>query len=98
MEREVVIEVIAFIVGGLVLTWGLRSAAFAFSGGEQSGRHEVGRPSMGSSGGSEEAPEADAPVAAKSARTQRFHQAVNYALSLAAMGALVAMLVGAWLA
>jgi hypothetical protein len=50
---------------------------------------------MGSSGGSEEAPEPDAPVAAKSARAQRFHQAVNYTLSLAAMGALVAMLVGA---
>lgn len=100
MTVDGVVEVIAFIVGGLVLAWGFRSLAFASSGGDRSGLHELGRASVAATGGSEDVPEPEeaAEVVVKSARTQRFHQAANYVLSLAAMGALAAMLIGAYLA
>lgn len=98
MTVEEIAEVVAFIVGGLVLVWGFRSLAFASSGGERSGRHEVGRPLMNPSADADDEPESDVAEAASAARRHRFHQVANYTLSLAAMGALVAMLVGAWLA
>ncbi len=103
MTVDEVVEVIAFIVGGLVLAWGFRSLAFAVSGGERSGMHELGAPSEASSADSDsdeppEPAEAEAAEATRAARTHRMHQVANYALSLAAMGALVAMLVGAALA
>ena len=83
--------------------WAFRSLAFASSGGDGAGLHELGKASVAASGGSEDAPDAEEEVAAvvtgvKSAQTQRFHQMVNYVLSLAAMGALAAMLIGAYLA
>ena len=103
MTVDGVAEVIAFILGGLVLAWGFRSLAFASSGGDRSGMHELGTASVGATGGSDDAPDAEEEAAAvvtgvKSAGTQRFHQAANYVLSLAAMGALAAMLIGAYLA
>ncbi|MBT5773944.1 MAG: hypothetical protein HOH95_06160 [Dehalococcoidia bacterium] len=103
MTVDGVAEVIAFILGGLVLLWGFRSLAFASSGGDGSGLHELGTASVGASGGSEDAPEAGEEAATevavvKSAGTQRLHQVANYVLSLAAMAALAAMLIGAYLA
>ena len=83
-------EVIAFIFGGLVLIWAFRSAAFAFSGGERSGRHEL-------------APAAERPTppeevrrraATREAARHRIYRLMNFGLSLAALAALVAMLVG----
>ncbi len=85
-------EVIAFIFGGLVLIWAFRSAAFAFSGGERSGRHELAP-----------APAAERPTppeevrrraATREAARHRIYRLMNFGLSLAALAALVAMLVG----
>lgn len=96
-------QVIAFVVGGLVLLWGFRSLAFASGGGERSGLHELGTASIASSGDSEDAPEPSGVEAAAVAeasyrRRERMYQVANYALSLAAMAALTAMLIGAALA
>ncbi len=60
--------------------------------------HELGAPSEASGSESDDAPEPGADAEQRAARRHRFHQVANYALSLAAMGALVAMLVGALLA
>ena len=98
MTVDEIAEVVAFILGGLVLVWGFRSLAFASSGGERSGLHELGAPSEASSSESDDAPEPDADAVAEAAGIPRMHQVANYTLSLAAMGALVAMLVGAYLA
>lgn len=103
MTFDEVLEVIMFVIGGLVLVWAFRSLAFASSGGERSGMHELGAPSVGSNADSEAAPEPEpeevaAAEAASYQRRHRFHQLANYALSMAAMAALTAMLIGAWLA
>ena len=94
-------QVIAFVVGGLVLFWAFRSLAFASMGGERAGMHELGAPLAGSSGDSEDAPEPAEVAAAEEAayrRRERMYQLANYVLSLAAMAALTAMLIGAALA
>jgi hypothetical protein len=98
MTVDGIAEVVAFIVGGLVLAWGFRSLAFASSGDERSGRHEVGRSLVSPSADVDDELESEATEAASAARRHRFHQAANYTLSLSAMGALAAMLVGAYLA
>jgi hypothetical protein len=103
MTFDEVLEVIMFIVGGVVLAWAFRSLALASSGGERSGMHELGMASVSeisdsddASDTEEESSESEAKMV-KSAGTQRLHQASNYLLSLAAMGALAAMLIGAYL-
>lgn len=101
MTVDEISEVVAFIVGGLVLAWGFRSLAFASSGGERAGMPEIVLPARESTPESDEEPDADEAAAAAVASRQRqfrFHQLVNYALSLAALAALTAMLIGAWLA
>lgn len=100
MDVDAVARVVAFVLGGLVLLWGFRSLAFASSGGERSGMPEVVLPARPTPEGEEE-PDLDevAAAAAASRRRQfRFHQLANYVLSLAALAALTAMLIGAWVA
>jgi hypothetical protein len=100
MTVDGVVEVIAFIVGGLVLAWGFRSLAFASSGGERSGMSEIVLTARPTPDGEEEpdAEEVAATAAASRRRQFRFHQIANYVLSLAALAALTAMLIGAWVA
>jgi hypothetical protein len=85
-------EVVAFIVGGVVLAWAFRSAAFAFSGGDSSGLHEVAPPAEEQS-----LPSAD-DLEARYQRRHRFHQMALYLAGLGVTGAIVAMLVGSALA
>jgi len=86
------VEVIAFIVGGLVMAWAFRSAAFAFSGGSESGLHEVAPPSE------QPAVPSSEDLEARYQRGHRFNQLVLYVAGLGVTGAIVAMLVGAALA
>jgi hypothetical protein len=85
-------EVIAFVLAGLVMAWAFRSAAFAFSGGDRSGLHEVAPPPE----------EAAMPTAEEiEARYQRHHRVHQAVISLASLGvaaALVALLIGALVA
>lgn len=85
-------EVVAFIVGGLVMAWAFRSAAFAFSGGDTSGLHEVAPPSE------ERAMPSAEDLEARYQRSHRFNQLVLYLAGLGVTGAIVALLVGAALA
>lgn len=87
-----VLEVIAFIVGGLVMLWAFRSAAFAFSGGDSAGLHEVAPPAKEQS-----MPTAD-DLEARYQRRHQFHQLALYVAGIGVTGAIVAMLVGSWLA
>ena len=87
-----VVEVIAFLFGGLVMAWAFRSAAYAFSGGSQAGMHEVAPPS-------EEAamPTAEE-IEARYQRTHRVHQAMLYLAGLAVTAAIVLLLIGSLVA
>lgn len=87
-----VVEVIAFVFGALVMVWAFRSAAFAFSGGEAAGLHEVAPPSEEQS-----MPTAD-DLEARYQRRHRFHQLVLYVAGVGVTGAIVAMLIGSVLA
>ena len=82
-------EVVAFVFGGLVMVWAFRSAAFAFSGGDQAGLHEVAPPAE------EAAMPTEEELEARYERTHRMHQALLYLVSFGVTGAIVAMLVGA---
>lgn len=86
-----VIEVIAFIVGGLIVAWGFASASLAFGGGQHAGLHEVA-PAATESGPSEE-------QRARRARMRtRVNQALLYGLSLGVLAAFVLMVWGALVA
>jgi len=82
-------EVVAFIFAALVMAWAFRSAAFAFSGGSQSGLHELAPPTE------EQAMPSAEDLEARYQRTHRVHQALLYLTGLAVTGAIVALLIGA---
>jgi len=87
-----VIEVIAFIVGGLIVAWGFASASLAFGGGQHAGLHEVAPPAATERGPSEE-------QRARRARMRtRVNQALLYGLSLGVLAAFVLMVWGALVA
>jgi hypothetical protein len=86
-----VIEVIAFIVGGVIVAWGFASASLAFGGGQHAGLHEVA-PVETERGPSEE-------QRARRARMRtRVNQALLYGLSLGVLAAFVLMVWGALVA
>jgi hypothetical protein len=87
-----VVEVIAFAFGALLMLWAFRSAAFAFSGGQHAGLHEVAPPSE------EAAMPTPDELEARYQRTHRMHQAMLYLAGLGVVGAIVALLVGSALA
>ena len=87
-----VVEVIAFVFGALVMAWAFRSAAFAFSGGQQAGLHEVAPPTE------EAAMPTPEELEARYQRTHRVHQVLLGLASFAVLGAITALLVGALVA
>lgn len=85
-------EVVAFTFAAVVMLWAFRSAAYAFSGSERSGRHELAPGTQEAAmPDPEQSPPSDAPH-------QRVYQALLYLLALGVLGAMVAMLVGSLLA
>ncbi len=100
IDVDEVARVVAFALGGLILLWGFASFALASSGGERAGMPDIVLPVRPTPEGEDE-PDADEVAAAAVAsrrRRHRFHQLANYVLSLAALAALTAMLIGALLA
>ena len=82
-------EVAAFVVGGLVLAWAFRSAAYAFSGDDESGLHELAAPP------NEAVMPSEADLEKRRRRSMMFNQLVIGAASLGVLAALVAIFVGA---
>ena len=88
------VEVIAFFFGILILSVGFKFAAFAFSGGERSGLHQLA-PQVKVINDEEllELVEFERKII----RQHQLDQVANYTLSIAALVALIALLVGAFL-
>jgi hypothetical protein len=84
-----VIEVIAFIVGGVIMAWAFRSAAYAFSGTQWSGIAETAPPVE------EEAMPSPEQTESSYRRRERVYQAMLYLLAFGVIGAFVLMAVGA---
>lgn len=94
------VEVIAFFFGILILSVGFKFAAFAFSGGERSGLHQLA-PQVKVINDEEllELVELESiqKFERKIIRQHQLDQVANYTLSIAALVALIALLVGAFL-
>ena len=88
------VEVIAFFFGILILSVGFKFAAFAFSGGERSGLHQLA-PQVKVINDEELLELVE--LERKIIRQHQLDQVANYTLSIAALVALIALLVGAFL-
>ena len=96
------VEIIAFFFGILILGVGFKFAAFAFSGGERSGLHRLA-PEKAKVINDEELLqlaelELNQEIKNKAIKQHKFNQMANYVLSIASLFALLALLVGAFLA
>ena len=95
------VEIIAFFFGILILGVGFKFAAFAFSGGERSGLHRLA-PEVKVINDEEllrlAELELNQKFERKAVKQHKFNQMANYVLSIASLFALVALLVGAFLA
>jgi len=86
--------VIAFLLGGAVLFWGFASLGLASMGGPSAGLHETAPPAAPGDEEQDTGP-SEEDIARKKARNRAVYQLLNYGLSLAALAALVALLIGA---
>ena len=84
-------EVIAFVFAAVVMAWAFRSAAFAFSGTERAGLHELAASAVEAMLTAEE-------LDVQDQRRQRVQQGLVLLAALGLAGALVALLIGALLA
>ena len=95
------VEIIAFFFGILILGVGFKFAAFAFSGGERSGLDRVA-PEVKVINDEELLQlaelELNQEIKNKAIKQHKFNQMANYVLSIASLFALLALLVGAFLA